>query len=332
MAALLNDAVTQLSNLDPKSWKTWAGAFATYYIGSKVWKKLTAGPVDTRPSAVHTEKVRIQYPFMAGMIAEEYFGDGADGLGIKVPENAVIVDVGAHFGLFTLEAHARSNYTSTHYCFEPIAQIRERLNPVVLGLDATGDKIKVFPYGLGEKDETLRFTYVAQSPHLSGYKNTDGDVETLLSTDHFVATYYDPDCPPYHKTCMPGWFQYLPRFVGEPLLRVVYDRVMASRPGAEDVECKVRVLSEVFAEQGIERIDILKIDVEGAELDVVKGISNADWAKVQLLAIEVHDNIGNLAPIKKILMDNGLTDIKQVQDMSAKDIMLYQLVARRPSN
>jgi hypothetical protein len=33
MATLLNDAATQLSNLDPKSWKTWAGAFATYYIG-----------------------------------------------------------------------------------------------------------------------------------------------------------------------------------------------------------------------------------------------------------------------------------------------------------
>jgi hypothetical protein len=45
-------------------------------ICSKVWKKLTAGPVDTRPAAVHTEKVRLQYPFMAGMIAEEYFGDG----------------------------------------------------------------------------------------------------------------------------------------------------------------------------------------------------------------------------------------------------------------
>jgi hypothetical protein len=51
-------------------------------------------------------------------------------------------------------------------------------------------------YGLGERNETLQFTYVAQSPHLSGYKNTDGDVETLLSTDHFVATYYDPECPP----------------------------------------------------------------------------------------------------------------------------------------
>lgn len=322
----------QLSELDPKSWKTWVGAFATYYIGRKVWRKLTAPPVDTRPAAVHTEKVRKQYPFMAGMISEEYFGPPPDGLEIKVPENAVIVDVGAHFGLFTLESHARSNYTSTHYCFEPIAQIRERLNPVVAGLDPTGTKIKVFPFGLGEKEETLQFTYVAQSPHLSGYKNTDGDVETLLSTDHFINMCYNPECPAYNKTVMPAWFWYLPRMVGEPLLRMVYDRTMASRPGAEEVECKVRVLSEVFAEEGIEHIDILKIDVEGAELDVVKGISASDWAKVQCLAIEVHDNIGNLAPIRAIIEANGLTDVVQVQDLSAKDIMLYQLVARRPSN
>ena len=56
-----------------------------------------------------------------------------DSKAIKVKENDVIVDIGAHFGLFTLESFALSNHTSKHYCFEPIPQIREKLEDTVSG-------------------------------------------------------------------------------------------------------------------------------------------------------------------------------------------------------
>lgn len=53
------------------------------------------------------------------------------------------------------------------------------------------------------------------------------------------------------------------------------------------------------------RIDILKVDVEGAEIDVVRGISRDDWAKVQTAVIEVHDIDDNLDQLRSILMKNG---------------------------
>lgn len=82
-------------------------------------------------------------------------------LAIKVKENDVIVDIGAHFGLFTLESFALSNHTSKHYCFEPIPQIRAKLEDTVSGLTAAGsDQIKVFPFGLGKEDTSFQFTYV----------------------------------------------------------------------------------------------------------------------------------------------------------------------------
>lgn len=82
-------------------------------------------------------------------------------LAIKVKENDVIVDIGAHFGLFTLESFALSNHTSKHYCFEPIPQIRAKLEDTVSGLTAAGsDQIKVFPFGLGKEDASFQFTYV----------------------------------------------------------------------------------------------------------------------------------------------------------------------------
>ena len=89
----------------------------------------------------------------------------------------------------------------------------------------------------------------------------------------------------------------------------------------------------MLKEEGIDKIDILKVDVEGAELDVMKGMTAADWKMVQTFAVEVHDGdrIRNLAGVREILVENGFTDIRQVQDPSCIDIKLYQLVATRPA-
>ena len=44
--------------------------------------------------------------------------------------------------------------------------------------------------------------------------------------------------------------------------------------------CRVRTVPEVRRELGLERIDLLKVDVEGAELDVLLGIhSDGEWAR-----------------------------------------------------
>jgi FkbM family methyltransferase len=46
--------------------------------------------------------------------------------------------------------------------------------------------------------------------------------------------------------------------------------------------CMVRPLSSVIEELGIVQIDLLKIDVEGDELLVLKGLGEQDWKKVCL--------------------------------------------------
>lgn len=49
-------------------------------------------------------------------------------------------------------------------------------------------------------------------------------------------------------------------------------------------------LESIMATHGIERIDILKIDIEGAELEVLK--SSSTWiAKVDLIIAELHDHL-----------------------------------------
>ena len=53
--------------------------------------------------------------------------------------------------------------------------------------------------------------------------------------------------------------------------------------------CRLRRLSDVMKEQGVERIDLLKIDVERAEEEVLGGIEDEDWEKIDQIVMEAHD-------------------------------------------
>ncbi len=44
--------------------------------------------------------------------------------------------------------------------------------------------------------------------------------------------------------------------------------------------CAMTTVSALMAEHNLERIDLLKIDVEGAELDVLRGIRPEDWPRI----------------------------------------------------
>jgi hypothetical protein len=50
-------------------------------------------------------------------------------------------------------------------------------------------------------------------------------------------------------------------------------------------------LSRVIAEQGIDAIELLKIDVERSEVDVLRGIGETDWPRIRQIVLEVHDEV-----------------------------------------
>ena len=73
---------------------------------------------------------------------------------------------------------------------------------------------------------------------------------------------------------------------------------------------KLRRLSDVIREQGVERIDLLKVDVQRAELDVLRGIDETDWPKIRQVVMEVHDapgeaTEGRLGEISGLLARRG---------------------------
>jgi hypothetical protein len=72
----------------------------------------------------------------------------------------------------------------------------------------------------------------------------------------------------------------------------------------------LRRLSSVLDERGIDRVDLLKIDVQRAELDVLRGIDDRHWGMVRQVAMEVHDapgtdTAGHLGTAMEILTRQG---------------------------
>jgi hypothetical protein len=97
---------------------------------------------------------------------------------------------------------------------------------------------------------------------------------------------------------------------------------------AQKLRCPLRTISEIVAERSVERIDLLKIDVEKAELDVLAGIAEADWPRVRQVVAEVHDMEGRLDHLRGMFEERGYEVVLE-QERALKNTRLYNILARR---
>ena len=70
---------------------------------------------------------------------------------------------------------------------------------------------------------------------------------------------------------------------------------------AVPVEVELSTVSDQMRRFGIDRIALLKIDVERSELNVLKGIREDDWGRIDRIIAEVHDTHGRLDAIVALL-------------------------------
>lgn len=54
---------------------------------------------------------------------------------------------------------------------------------------------------------------------------------------------------------------------------------------AQTEDCSMCTVSDLIREHALARIDLLKIDVEGAELDVLRGITPEHWGLIRQVRI-----------------------------------------------
>lgn len=237
-----------------------------------------------------------------------YFGHG-----LAPTPGAIVFDVGANIGLYGVRANQRCGGDITVYAFEPVPPTYAVLARNFV--DANNPRLRAMPFGLSKAAGRFGFTHFPHTPALStGHPEAwDEDPSRFVK-----AVRSNLENPPPEL----WWARYLPGFMAGLIAAWL-------RAGAEKYECELRTLSQFLREENLAKIDLLKVDAEGAELDVLLGIEAADWPKIGAVVAEVHDLEGRLDTVKALLIQHGF-QIEVEQERGMEETGLYNVYARRP--
>jgi hypothetical protein len=131
------------------------------------------------------------------------------------------------------------------------------------------------------------------------------------------------------ESCKTGMHPHiLTRMLSTPLLKLACLPMLnqlllgdTEKASIKHVDCQLQTLSEIIREQNIEKIDLLKIDAEGSELDIVMGIDINDWKKIKQLVVEVHDIDGRLQKMISLLEGYGYRTLVGQPDWEVHKLM-----------
>lgn len=223
--------------------------------------------------------------------------------GIKIEEGDTIFDVGANIGLFSLWTYQKYQKNVSLYAFEPIPTIFNVLKANAERFDR--QRIKVYPYGLSQKSGKVTFAYYPNASPLSGIS----PYNFARDKDNFkqAAIQQLKEEAPFYLKCL-NWLPIA-------LRSIIITPIVKQSLHFEEVIAEVKTISQIINEQNIEKIDLLKIDVEKSELDVLLGIKDEDWSKIEQIVVEVH-NINNR--------------VETIQNLLKKYEFFHQVVEQEP--
>ncbi|KAI9148841.1 FkbM family methyltransferase [Paramyrothecium foliicola] len=207
-----------------------------------------------------------------------------------LPRDPVVIDVGANIGLFCL-------YIKQHYplakilAFEPAPQ---SFSVLQRNLDFhNAANVQVFPVGLAAKASTGKLTYFPVVPG--------------------------------NSTLVPEEKKELYKKVSRQRGQEVANRWF-SNPQTVDVKLQ-RLSAYLNNDTSIDRVDLLKIDVEGAELDVLNGIDDMHWPLIQSIVLETWESSGIRLRIQHLLESKGFIVAYEEASWAPKEF--FMVIAHR---
>lgn len=224
--------------------------------------------------------------------------------GICLGGKACVLDIGANIGLFSL--YIAHNWNDAEiYAFEPAPEIHVVLKQ---NLAQYSSRVHIFNAGVSSYTGKSQFNYVPNNTGMSSFYNVGKYEENILKQIVYnqekqgdsvsIDTQYDLD-----------------EFAKQRLIN-------------QKIECDMITLSDVISKNHIEKIDLIKIDVQKSELDVLNGIDEKHWKLIHQFAIEVHDLDNRVIFIDTLLKSKGFSTTIHQDDLY-KDTDIYLIYATR---
>ncbi len=239
--------------------------------------------------------------------------------GIEVREGDVVFDVGANIGLFSCMIFDKCNGNVKIFAFEALAETYKELQGVCGQID--NGNLKAFHIGISKEEGINEFMFYPNAPGLSTQyydvlsESLDDMVENLDENIDIMPEFFG-NKEQEIRGVNEGRFNKLRAIYS---LKKVFDGRL--------VKEKVIPLGKFIKEKKIERIDLLKIDVNGSELDVCQGVGEDNWKIIKQVVIEVPVKENRLTKIEEVLKKNGFTDIIiEYQEAVINEGLIYALV------
>jgi len=232
--------------------------------------------------------------------------------GINLENGDTIVDVGANIGV--LGVRLSKNYPQINiHSFEPIPEIYKVLEKN--SYLTHNSNFKTYMMGLSNNNKDLTFTYYPNSPALSTAKP---EIWTT-DKDNFISAVQG------NISNMPQqlwWAKLIPKFITPLIAKYL-------QANSKEVQSQVITLSQFIEKEGIEIINLLKIDCEGEEVNVLRGIKDSHWAMIHAIIMEVNDVNNNAQNTKEILLKNKFNKIRFEKEKGFENTKLINIYATK---
>ncbi|MCK6549306.1 FkbM family methyltransferase [Myxococcota bacterium] len=232
----------------------------------------------------------VEFIFREIFVDEEYLRHG-----ITLAPGATVIDAGANIGLFSLFAARACGGDLRLLAFEPAPATYGYL---VENLRAHGllgrPGVEVSALGLGRigGPATASMTFYPGMPGNSTLHGALKAQELARHREVFLKTLAADN---------PG----MPAFIAEGIAHEL--DVLAQ--GVE-IPIALTTLTDVIHTRAIERVELLKVDVEGAELDVLAGLDAATWPRIAQVVLET--TTPHVDEVERVLREGGLDVVLDV--------------------
>lgn len=195
--------------------------------------------------------------------------------GIEVKPGATVFDVGGNVGMFSLFMNHLTGGDVTTYAFEPMPAVFRVLKANLEKYSRAGENnLHPMQFGLSDSDQHVEFDF---HPNMSLWSTADSDFDAER------AKRFDRDIAPGLKGGDNVIARMCPHFILVPLVKLLFKYLGK----VEKVPCHLRLMSDIIEEENVSNIDLLKVDVEGSEMAVLRGIRDEHWGMIQQVVLEV---------------------------------------------